>query len=263
VTRPVHHIPRACKGGVISDLHLLSTRSTFHHHEAAVEKAIGDSSLFVFGGDIFDFEWSRHSSEAESVGVAHDWVRELCERHPTCRMVFLQGNHDCSPAYSAALNDLQETLDNLEWYPLHWRLDDKLFLHGDVYHGHTEHELLAYRRLKHMRMRRHPILHALYYSVLKMGLSRMFLASVSRERAAAATLGYMHDVMPAEERDQIKEVYFGHVHTPFTHFEQDGVKFHNMGAAVIGTSLRVARFPYQGEGCPGATGGDDTSSPAA
>ncbi len=249
MTRPVHHIPRGCKGGVISDLHLLSNRTTFHHHEHAIEGAIGDSSLFVFGGDIFDFEWSRHGSEAESVGVAHDWIRELCLRHPDCRMVFLQGNHDCSPAYTSALNDLQERLPNLEWQPLHWRLEDKLFLHGDVYHGHTEWELLAYRRLKHMRMRRHPVLHALYFAVLKLGLSRMFLATVSKEHAATAIVGYMHDVMLAEEREQVREVFFGHVHTPFTHFDHGGMRFHNMGAAVIGTSLHVVRFAYQGKGC--------------
>jgi UDP-2,3-diacylglucosamine pyrophosphatase LpxH len=43
----------------ISDLHLFSNRCNASEHVDLMARAIDESELCVWGGDLFDFRWSR------------------------------------------------------------------------------------------------------------------------------------------------------------------------------------------------------------
>jgi len=243
LTHDVTHPHDDRRGAVISDLHLLSNRTTLHRHIKEVEAELSNVDLFVLNGDIFDFEWSRHNGPEASIAAAIEWIEEFTHRHPHCRFIVMQGNHDCTPAYGRALDELTLRLDNVEWHELHWRIGRRLFLHGDVYHGETPEQLKTFRALRHMQLQRHPVMHGIYFAALKAGLSRLILANVSRSKCAGSIERYIDNVFGPDQAG-IDEVFFGHVHTPFTHFKHNEITYHNTGAAVIGTHLHMIRFSY-------------------
>ena len=45
----------------VSDLHLFANRSNAHRYLEEIARAASRAEVFVLGGDIFDFRWSRDS----------------------------------------------------------------------------------------------------------------------------------------------------------------------------------------------------------
>lgn len=233
--------PRRC-GAVVSDLHLFTNRTTVHEHMPEIRDAAESCDLFVFNGDIFDFQWSLHQGFEASVRAAEDWIRELAQPHPETRFVFLLGNHDSVPAYRRALDELQTELPHLEWRPDWFEFDGRLFLHGDVYHGGTTAaRLRAYRDRCNRRLRRCRMQHALYWFAAQAGLPAFLLRFVRKEDCARRIAAYLENERDAA-LDGIREIYFGHVHTAFADFRHRGILFHNTGAALKGSRLSVIRF---------------------
>ena len=74
MTHDVTHPHDDRRGAVISDLHLLSNRTTLHRHIKEVEAELSNVDLFVLNGDIFDFEWSRHNGPEASIAAAIEWI---------------------------------------------------------------------------------------------------------------------------------------------------------------------------------------------
>lgn len=233
--------PAPC-GAVVSDLHLFTNRTTVHEHMTTIRRAAEQCSLFVFNGDIFDFQWSLHKGFMQSVRAAEEWIGDIVAAHPTTHFIFLLGNHDSIPAYREALQRLAAETDNVEWHPDWYRDGNRLFLHGDVYHGgHNREALAAYRtrcnrRLKHSRLH-----HACYWAFARSGLPAIFLRLVRRQVCARRITAYLAAELGPELRD-IRHVYFGHVHTPFTDFRYHDRLFHNTGSATRGGRLTVMRF---------------------
>ncbi|EMI19773.1 hypothetical protein RMSM_03301 [Rhodopirellula maiorica SM1] len=83
----------------ISDLHLMSTRSTAEQHHTQIASLIERNEMVVWGGDLFDFRWSRFSSEVEAVDFSLDYLQQWRNEYPEKQFVFLCGNHDASPIF--------------------------------------------------------------------------------------------------------------------------------------------------------------------
>jgi UDP-2,3-diacylglucosamine hydrolase len=237
------HADPAC-GAVVSDLHLFTNRTTVHEHMHEIRQAAEECALFVFNGDIFDFQWSLHGGYEDSVHAAEQWIKDLAYAHRNTHCVFLLGNHDSIPAYRHALTELQEELTNLEWHEHWYRHGRRIFLHGDVYHAGTSHQALGrYRERCSRELRRSRIRHACYWALSRSGLPSVFLRFVKKDVCARRILAYLTHELSDTQRGTIEEVYFGHVHTPFADFRYDGLLFHNTGAATTGARLNVMRFP--------------------
>jgi len=232
----------AC-GAVVSDLHLFTNRTTVREHMPEIRRAAEECALFVFNGDIFDFQWSMHGGYEDSVHAAEQWIRDLAYAHRNTHCVFLMGNHDSIPAYRYALTELQEELTNLEWHEYWYRHGRRVFLHGDVYHAGTSHGALSrYRERCSRELQRGRIRHACYWALSRSGLPFVFLRFVRRATCARRILSYLNNELAGSVR-HLREVYFGHVHTPFADFRYEGMLFHNTGAATKGVRLSVMRFP--------------------
>ncbi len=243
----IYRQPDLCKGGTVSDLHMLTNRTAIHEYMEDIERQLADSDLFIFNGDIFDFQWSLHGGFASSVEVAIAWIKELVDRHPHCLFVFINGNHDCVPEYQRALAQLARERRNFAWEEHYLRLGDKIFLHGDVFNaGVTPEALNAYRERHNAQASKGKLMHSMYWAVAKAGVPKMLLKFVPKRACARRIAAYLRNVLGPDYRD-LKDVYFGHVHTPFTDFEYDGLRFHNTGTAVIGLQLHILRFEYRAE----------------
>lgn len=230
-------------GAVVSDLHLFTNRTNVHEHMADIREAADHCDLFVFNGDIFDFQWSLHDGYEDSVKAAAAWIRRLAGAHPGTRFVFILGNHDSIPAYRDALARLCREESNLEWHADWYRLGSSLFLHGDVYHtGEHADGLTVYRARCNRSLRRSRIRHACYWAFSVSGIPPLLLRFVSRKRCARRIMAYLSTQL-GSGLDGVRDIYFGHVHTPFSCFRYGHVLFHNTGAAIRGMRLRVLRFP--------------------
>lgn len=232
----------SARGAVVSDLHLFTNRTTVHEHMHAIRAAAEACRLFVFNGDIFDFQWSLHEGFAESVRAAGEWITQLAAAHPHTRFVFVLGNHDSVPAYQRKLESLRQALPNLDWRSAWYRHGDKLFLHGDVYHaGPSARQLDAYRERCNGKLRRSRFRHACYWAFARSGLPAFLLQFVSRTACAKRLLPYLEAELGQELR-QVRDIYFGHVHVPFADFRYGNFVFHNTGAATRGMRLSVMQF---------------------
>jgi len=241
-------IPSAVrKGGTVSDLHILTNRTAIHEYMEEIEAELADSDLFVFNGDIFDFQWSLHGGFEESVKVAVAWIEELISRHPHCLFVFINGNHDCTEEYKQALEALSAKWDNFAWEEYFLRVGDKVFLHGDVFNaGATRAKLDAYRNRYNAQARKGKILHSMYWAAARAGVPKVLLKFVSKKACARRITAYLRHELGADF-GEIRDVFFGHVHTPFTDFEHAGLLFHNTGTAVMGLRMHIIRFKYRQE----------------
>lgn len=198
--------------------------------------------LFVFNGDIFDFKWSQHGGFRQSVRMAEAWIRTLVSAHSQTRFVFLLGNHDCIDPYKTALDGIQRSLPNFEWHEYWYRLNKKVFLHGDVCHaGGTAKDLRAYRNRWSRMIRTSPLSHAAYWAVGQSGLPMVAPRFLRRKACAMGILNYLREELGQDFQD-IEEVYFGHVHTAFRDFRLEGLTFHNTGAATKGMELEIIWF---------------------
>jgi UDP-2,3-diacylglucosamine hydrolase len=230
------------RGAVISDLHLLTNRTTVQEHWASIAEAAERCDLFVFNGDIFDFKWSQHGGFQQSVRIAEAWIRTLVTGHPTTRFVFLLGNHDCIDPYKTALDGIQRYLPNFQWHEYWFRLNEKVFLHGDVCHaGGTAKALRAYRNRWSRMIRTGTLSHAAYWAVGQSGIPAVAPRFLRRKACARGILNYLKEEL-GPGFQEIEEVYFGHVHTAFRDFRMDGLTFHNTGAAMKGMDLEVFWF---------------------
>lgn len=234
-------------GCTVSDLHILTQRSAIHRYAEQLDAAARRASVFVFNGDIFDFRWSRAGSFRQSVQVALDWIADLVAHYPHCRFVFTIGNHDDVGAYREGLFDLSEQYANLDWARYWLRIGDKFFLHGDVVDRAGRPARLERARARWDReMVRGELANAVYGAAMMAGAHRLASRVLSRRRSARRILAYMRHVLGPSEWE-IRDIYFGHIHSSFVDFWYRGRRFHNSGTAIRQLSLRVIEFPYRAE----------------
>lgn len=223
---------REPSGRVISDLHLLSNRSTFDRHAEVVDRAIRESRMLVLNGDIFDFRWSRLGSTSESIRTAIEMLSRALAMNPDCKVHYVLGNHDRHPEFVAELRRAALGNPNLEVHSSHVRIGSNLFLHGDLPEGRTSgsHTEPA-----------SAVRHVLYDIATALGAQKLAYLTTSRDEMAEKILRYLQSTDPAS-LDGIENIYYGHTHVAFENHEYRGMRFHNTGAAVKGMEMSVLEF---------------------
>ena len=231
------------QGATLSDLHLFSHHARPDSYATLIEETAGSATVFVLNGDIFDFKWSEHGVFTSSVLAARAFLERLVAGYPDCRFVVMLGNHDAVPAYVDALNELQQAYPNIEWNEFAFVFENRIFLHGDTIHAGSSNDAVRRFRSRLQQPARgytlQKVVHsALYHSRVPWAAYRLLPNHI----LASRILAYLrHEGFLKESR--IDHVYFGHTHCAFEDFRYKGFTFHNTGAAVHGSILRVARFP--------------------
>jgi UDP-2,3-diacylglucosamine hydrolase len=224
----------------ISDLHLFSRRSEADLHADTIWAHAREAHTFVLGGDIFDFKWTTLGSVDDTIEAAIDWLHELVDPHPDCEFHFVLGNHDSHGGFIERLSDWSDSIDNFSWQHYYLRLEDHLFLHGDVADRKMCQRRLQTRRSRyHKKGKRPAAAHWLYDVAVDAGLHKMASSVVHRKRRVAKRiLNYMEHIGHGPEAG-VEHVYFGHTHTQMSAFPYGGIHFHNGGAPIKGLDFSI------------------------
>jgi UDP-2,3-diacylglucosamine hydrolase len=184
-------------------------------------------------------KWSRLGSTSETLSAAKKWVEDLVRPFPNCQFHYLLGNHDCAPQLVEKLDEVSDSHANLEIHPYVLRIDDRVFLHGDVVDRLTNQQ-----QLEHARQRRPyeeskgDLANAAYNTVFGLQLQRVATKWYYPSKVAARILHYL-DSIEQGKASGVSDVYFGHTHAQLTNYEFDGVRFHNGGAPLKGLKFKI------------------------
>jgi UDP-2,3-diacylglucosamine pyrophosphatase LpxH len=229
-------------GHTVSDLHLLTNRSSAEKMMPSLHRAASKAGLFVLNGDIFDFQWSVYPDLEQSLRYVERWIADLVGRHPKCQFVFITGNHDSLPNYEELLEDLSRRHANLAWDPFYLTVGEKVFLHGDVHNSPTPETLEAYRSKWHGPPRK-AWAHTAYFVFAWLRIPRLIHELMPTHRPAADVITYLKAELGPRFHD-VQDVYYGHTHKPHSNFLQQGLRFHNTGATLHGVRSRIQTFLY-------------------
>lgn len=227
---------------VLSDLHMYCRRSRWEELIPEIRDAASQSDLFVFNGDTFDFKWSCLPSLDETVLAAEAFLRELALDCPRCRVHVNLGNHDHQPLFMQALDRLANELDNFTWDPYFLRVEDTLFLHGDVALKRMKHaDLERYREHWRGHRRQGELRNRLYDAAFRVNLHAILPRILFRRRRTARCVrAYLEDIGHSS-RQGVRRVYFGHTHVLLEGYHYRGLTFHNGGAPLDGLHFSLIR----------------------
>lgn len=228
----------------VSDLHLFANRSDAHAYLEEIAHAASKADIFVLGGDIFDFRWSRVPI-LRAVPMAIRWLRELATACPKCHFHLVLGNHDYHQLLIDQLVELDKEVANLSWHRYYLRLGASVFLHGDVADKTMNAQRLEEARQEWLGGRRRgPFLSALYDVVVMTRLHKPVPHLVFAKRVVVRRiLKYLRSVGQGPE-DGVRDVYFGHTHKRMSNYEFRGLLFHNGGAPIKGMKFRIIEARY-------------------
>ncbi len=233
------------QGATLSDLHLFSHHARPDRYFSLIEKAAGSAGVFILNGDIFDFKWSEHGVFSRSVLAARNYLVDMLERHPECQFIVILGNHDAVPLYIDTLKELEQDHANLEWREFAFVLGDRIFLHGDVIHaGCSNHAIRRFRSRLQRPARGHALQRVMHSAMYRSRLPWAAYRLLPNHVLALRILTYLEHEQYLSGQS-VRHIYFGHTHCAFEDFRYRGYCFHNTGAAVHGSSLRVVTFPLE------------------
>ncbi|WP_164102113.1 metallophosphoesterase [Candidatus Laterigemmans baculatus] len=228
----------------ISDLHLFSTRTTADEHITAMREAAETADLVVFGGDLFDFRWSRLADAERTAAAAIDWLADFADSARGRQFVYLFGNHDGDPLLRRRLAEWQDSRSDFEIAGDLLRVGDTAFLHGDVIEGKNDgRDLDAYRLRWADKPRASDVQSRVYDAAVTVRAHRLAAALAHRRRRTQLRLiRYLSHQLcgPAEG---IRRVVFGHTHRLCDGQWYRGTQFFNPGAAVRGVPFRPIVIP--------------------
>ncbi len=238
------------KAHFISDLHLFSRRSVAGQHVSEFKLAASRSHTFVFGGDIFDFKWSRVGSLEESIQAAHRWIETFIHPNPDCQFHYVLGNHDCCAAFVDRLAELESQAENFSVHPHTLRIGNTIFLHGDVCDRQTTQETLEKKRASWaVEKPRGLFANGLYDVAIAIGLQKVFAYRMNpAARTAKKLMFFLNDIGQGAETG-ITDVYFGHTHSQLLNYELNGIRFHNGGAPIKGLKFKMLEFELPDQFC--------------
>jgi len=226
----------------ISDLHLFSSRCNAGRHQEQIEHAVEWSDLCVWGGDMFDFRWSRLEDEAATVDRAIAWLNRWQERFPDKTFVYLDGNHDAHEVFSDSLRDWAAEQDRFRCGLDALRVQDVLLIHGDVIEGRGRHDrFLAYRQRWRDKPAAGPLRDQAYQVAVSTGVHLAVAGAAHRKQQTCRRLLRWMRGQPASAIDGVKRVAFGHTHRAIHGLELDGIAFYNGGATIH----RVPFYPVR------------------
>lgn len=217
----------------ISDLHLFSTRCNASEHHDLIARSIDAADLCVWGGDLFDFRWSRLRNEAESVSRALDWLDQWYTRFPATEFVFLDGNHDAHLLFSQALSDWAGERARFESGLDCIRIADTLLLHGDVIEGNGRDDAFAdYRGRWQNKRVASQMASNIYDMAIATRVHRAAAMAAHRRRATCIRLLRWMHTQPVQATAGVRRIVFGHTHRPIHGYRVRGIEFFNGGAAI-------------------------------
>lgn len=223
----------------VSDLHLFANRSNAHRYLEEIAQAASRADVFVLGGDIFDFRWSRLPLR-RAVQRAAEWLTELSAACPKCHFHLVLGNHDYHQGLIDQLMVLERRLHNLAWHRYYLRLGSSVFLHGDVADKVMDARMLADARNEWLDSRRRgPFLSALYDVVVLTRLHKPLPQLVFSKRIVVRRILRYLESIDQGPRNGVRDVYFGHTHRKLSNYHYRGLHFHNCGAPIKGVKFRV------------------------
>lgn len=204
-----------------------------------LRRKVRQTHTMVLGGDIFDFKWSTHQNDEQSVEKGIHWVEDLMSENENCEFHYILGNHDSRPEFVSELESLSRKYDQFTWHRYFARLDHCLFLHGDVADGSLDHAKLDTRRQKFERKKKKTGLwHVAYDMAIHARLHRLAVLSI-REMVVLRRVKEYVEKIGHGEADGITDVYFGHTHIELDGIQYQGLRFHNGGAAIRGMKFRI------------------------
>lgn len=227
------HDPSVGRLTFISDLHLFSNRCNASEHADLITRSIDQADLCVWGGDLFDFRWSRIRSENASVERAIEWLEDWYHRFPTKSFIYLDGNHDAHTPFRQALSSWAKQHDRFDCGLDCVRVDDTLLLHGDVIEGKGNLDAFVdYRG----RWENKPVASNVASSVYDVAVAARVhkaaaMAAHRRRATCIRLLRWMHQ-QPADSTEGIRRIVFGHTHRRIDGYRVGGVEFFNGGATI-------------------------------
>ncbi len=229
-------------GCYVSDLHMFSRRSQAERYADAIPQAIKQARMFVLGGDIFDFRWTTLAGVAETVDRGVAWLVALIEQNPHCEVHYVLGNHDDNQLLMDHLERLAARYDHFTWERFYLRIDDKLFLHGDVADRTMDHAALVERRNSDVHQTRPPSSHLAYDVAIRARL-HMVPSFVwhSPERVTKRIMSYLETIGQSPD-GSLRHVYFGHTHRAMLNYPCGDLLFHNGGAPIRGLPFEILQF---------------------
>lgn len=226
---------------VVSDLHMFCRRSDWHKFLPEMHGAAADADLFVFNGDTFDFKWSTSGVE-ETVKLAGAFLEGFCKKHPKCQFHVNLGNHDHVPELMQVLESLSNRLKNLTWHPYYLRVENTVFLHGDVANWKMRHKHLErYRRSWSRPKKQGKIKNTFYDTIFRAG-AHVTIAKMAfpHERTLSRVQHYLQDIGHGPGSG-VEHVYFGHTHVPVQGYEFGGQIYYNGGASLQGVEFSLLK----------------------
>lgn len=227
---------------VVSDLHMFCKRSKCEDHLPLLHRAADEADMFIFNGDTFDFKWTMLGSVEETVDAALAFLRSFSEAHPDCQIHVNLGNHDHIQPFMEGLEQLQQDLPNFSWHPYYLRINEAVFLHGDVAnwkmkHQHLERYRAAWMHHKKQGDIKNRVYDAAFRARAHIAISRL---AFPPKRTTRRVAHYLKDIGHDSESG-VKEVYFGHTHVPVSGYQYGGVTFHNGGAPMHGINFTLLK----------------------
>lgn len=217
----------------VSDLHLFSNRCNASEHHDLIAKSIDQADMCVWGGDLFDFRWSRLRNESTSVNRALDWLDDWYKQFPEKQFVYLHGNHDAHGLFTRAMSDWANARERFECGLDCIRIDDALLLHGDVIEGKGSPEAFAdYRGRWQNKRVASRMASGVYDVAIAARVHKAAAMAAHRRRATCIRLiRWMHG-QPDHATDGIRRIVFGHTHRRIDGYRVGGIQFFNGGAAI-------------------------------
>jgi UDP-2,3-diacylglucosamine pyrophosphatase LpxH len=228
----------------VADLHLFANRSDAHRHLEQIARTASRAEVFVLGGDIFDFRWSR-VPVLKAVDRAVLWLEELAGSCPQCHFQLVLGNHDYHQAFIDRLIELERHVSNLSWHRYYVRLGSSVFLHGDVANKQMDAGKLEAAREEWLdRRRRGPLMSVLYDVVVLTRLHKPVPHLVFAKRIVVRRILKYLESIGEGPGNGVRNVYFGHTHRSLSNYRYRGLTFHNGGAPIKGSKFRIVEARY-------------------
>ena len=217
----------------VSDLHLFSSRCNIQRHRWAIEQAVQWADVCVWGGDLFDFRWSRAGNDTATIRQSIAWLEDWCERHPETTFVYLDGNHDAHAAFAKAMRTWSQDNPRFRCGLDALRIGDSLLLHGDVIEGNGSSEKFeAYRAHWRSKSQAGVLSHRAYDAVIAARMHRAVASAAHRNKRTCLRLLHWIHSQPKPLVEGVERVIFGHTHRRLDGLRVDGVRFYNGGATI-------------------------------